>query len=238
MAASAAGEWQLSTGKLAGGLIGIFIVATGAGTWAAYSYSSTAAHLNRAALDQPGDLDLQIPNANAKGDRLAAPVPAAVAEQIAAVPVAASEPSPGPTSYAVAALTTTAVAPPKPRTEPYVESRRPAAAPEKSKRAEQRKLLLDDAQIASLRTRLKLTPTQEEFWPAIEVTLRDVIRAHARKSRRSASGTAPQIDVNSTEVQQLIAAATPLIMRLSEEQKREVRALARVMGLETVASRI
>ena len=98
-------------------------------------------------------------------------------------------------------------------------------APEKPKRGEPQKLLLDDAQIASLRTRLQLTPTQEEFWPAVEVTLRNVIRQHAR-SRKPHSNGAPQIDVNSPEVQQLISAAVPLIMRLSEEQKREVRQLA------------
>ena len=103
---------------------------------------------------------------------------------------------------------------------------------------EQQKLLLDDAQIAGLRTRLKLTPTQEEFWPAVEVTLRNVVRQHARKSRKPDPRGAPQIDVNSPEVQQLISAAVPLIMRLSEEQKREVRQLARIIGLETVASRI
>jgi hypothetical protein len=98
------------------------------------------------------------------------------------------------------------------------------------------KLLLDDAQIAALKGRLQLTPMQEEFWPAVEVTLRDVVRAHARNGRNARN--APKIDVNSAEVQQLIAAATPLIMRLSEEQKREVRQLARVMGLESVAQRI
>jgi hypothetical protein len=70
------------------------------------------------------------------------------------------------------------------------------------------------------------------------MTLRDVVRAHARRSRGFARGVAPQIDVNSAEVQQLINAATPLLMRLSEEQKREVRALARIIGLETVAARI
>ena len=65
-----------------------------------------------------------------------------------------------------------------------------------------------------------------------------MVRQHARKSRKPHPGVAPQIDVNSAEVQQLISAAVPLIMRLSEEQKREVRALARIIGLETVASRI
>jgi hypothetical protein len=46
------------------------------------------------------------------------------------------------------------------------------------------------------------------------------------------------IDVNSPEVQRLIWAAMPLLMRLREDQKREVRALARVIGMESVASQI
>ena len=229
MVGSASGERQLS--KLAAALVGIFIVATIAGTWTAYSYSYAAALLHNATTEQPDDAVLQTSNSETKGDRLAVTNSAVSVEHVAAVP----EPAPAPASYAVAALTTTVVEPSKPRIEP----RKPAAAPEKLKRVEQQKLLLDDTQIASLRTRLKLTPTQEEFWPAIEVTLREVIRQHARKSRRSPpNGVAPQIDVNSTEVQQLITAAVPLIMRLSEEQKREVRALARIIGLETVASRI
>ena len=103
---------------------------------------------------------------------------------------------------------------------------------------EQQKLLLDDAQISALRTRLKLSPTQDEFWPAVEVTLRNVVRQHARKTRKDNPRGATQIDVNSPEVQGLISAAVPLIMRLSEDQKREVRQLARIIGLETVASRI
>ena len=146
------------------------------------------------------------------------------------------EPPPPPAAFALAAVSTTAVEAPKPRIE--CRAAQAPAAPEKPKRAEQQKLLLDDAQIASLRTRLKLSPTQDEFWPAVEVTLRDVIRQHARKGRKHNPNGAPQIDVNSAEVQQLISAAVPLIMRLSEEQKREVRQLARIIGLETVASRI
>jgi hypothetical protein len=100
------------------------------------------------------------------------------------------------------------------------------------------RLLLDDAQISALRSRLKLSPTQEEFWPAVEVTLRNVVRQHARKTPKNGRGAPPPIDVNSPEVQQLISAAVPLIMRMSEAQKHEVRQLARIIGLHTVASRI
>jgi hypothetical protein len=37
-------------------------------------------------------------------------------------------------------------------------------------------------------------------------------------------------------VQQLKSAALPLIMRLSDEQKREVKSMAYIMGLESAAS--
>jgi hypothetical protein len=44
------------------------------------------------------------------------------------------------------------------------------------------------------------------------------------------------VDTNSAEVQQLKYAALPLIMRLNDDQKREVKSLAYVMGLGSVAS--
>jgi hypothetical protein len=226
----------LSKGKLAGALVCFFVIATTAGTWGAwnsYAVPSIPILLSAASFDRPNIQELQTSNTDAKSDRLAV-VTAAVANDDAPTQATA------PAGYSLASLDTTAVDPPKPRTEPRImEPRKPVAAtPEKPKRAEPQKLLLDDAQIASLRTRLQLSPTQDEFWPAVEVTLRNVIRQHARNSRKSPSGVTPQIDVNSAEVQQLISAAVPLIMRLSEEQKREVRALARIIGLETVASRI
>lgn len=229
------GVSQLSEGKIAGALVFIFFVATTAGTWAAWNAAPSIPGLigavnaagHDASNDPADERPLQASNADAKSDRLAAVSPLAFPQ-----PSAAAEPS--PTTFSLAAVSSTAVEPPQPR----IEMRKSVAvAPpekEKPKRADP-KLLLDDAQIASLRTRLKLTPTQEEFWPAVEVTLRDMVRAHARKTR---NGRVAQIDVNSPEVQQLINAAVPLIMRLSEEQKREVRALARIIGLETVASKI
>jgi len=44
--------------------------------------------------------------------------------------------------------------------------------------------------------------------------------------------------VKSPEVQRLIETAMPLIQQLSNDQKREVRQLVRIIGLETVAAQI
>jgi len=228
-------EYNLSKGKITAALICFFAVAMTAARWAAYSYAvpSIPLLLSSAAYERTGVRRPQTSNTDAKGDRLLTAADALPDRYAAATP----EGPPPPAAYALAAADPTAFDPAKPR----IELRKPAAVDkpaDKPKRAAE-KLLLDDAQIAALRSRLKLTPPQEEFWPAIEVTLRNVVQQHARRLRRTdpRHGT-PQIDVNSPEVQQLIAAATPLIMRLSEEQKREVRQLARIIGLETVASRI
>ena len=44
------------------------------------------------------------------------------------------------------------------------------------------------------------------------------------------------IDFDGPEVQRLKSVALPLIMSLSEDQKREVKSLAHVMGLDGVAA--
>jgi hypothetical protein len=101
--------------------------------------------------------------------------------------------------------------------------------------------VLNDAQIASIKQRLRLTAEQEQMWPAVEAALRKIVytktamnpQAHAAQS----SGSTPAyIDPGSAEVRQLKSAALPLIMRLNDDQKREVKMLAYVMGLEGMAS--
>jgi hypothetical protein len=101
--------------------------------------------------------------------------------------------------------------------------------------------VLNDAQIASIKQRLKLTAEQERMWPAVEAALRKIVytrNAMNPQTRAAQSGGSPTayIDPSSAEVQQLKSAALPLIMRLNDEQKREVKMLAYVMGLEAVAS--
>jgi len=58
----------------------------------------------------------------------------------------------------------------------------------------------------------------------------------ARESNPNA--TPAQLDPDSAEVQQLKSAALPLLFQLREDQKEEVRKLARIIGLEKVAAAI
>jgi hypothetical protein len=98
--------------------------------------------------------------------------------------------------------------------------------------------LLSDVQIAGIKERLKLSPDQESYWPGVEKALRAIARKiHSTRQADPAAGTLP-IDPDAEEVQQLKSAAMPLLFQLREDQKREVRALARIIGLEKVASMI
>ena len=98
--------------------------------------------------------------------------------------------------------------------------------------------LLSDVQIAGIKERLRLSSSQESYWPAVETALRAVARKiHAtRKADPNTSGL--PIDPDAEEVQQLKSAAMPLLFQLREDQKQEVRTLARLIGLEKVASMI
>ena len=97
--------------------------------------------------------------------------------------------------------------------------------------------VLDDAQIASIKTRLHLTPDQERMWPAVEAALRNM--AYKRTQQAAARGAARNgqaAAVDPEAVEGLKSAAVPLIMSFSSEQKEEVRSLAHVMGLDQLAS--
>jgi hypothetical protein len=98
--------------------------------------------------------------------------------------------------------------------------------------------LLSDAQIAGIKDRLKLTSSQQYYWPPVEKALRAVARKiHAKRQADPAASDTP-IDPDSDEVQQLKSAAMPLLFQLREDQKNEVRSLARIIGLDKVAAMI
>ncbi len=98
--------------------------------------------------------------------------------------------------------------------------------------------LLSDDQIAGIKERLKLSSSQESYWPAVESALRAVARKIHATRQTAPNATGMPIDPDAEEVQQLKSAAMPLLFQLREDQKREVRALARLIGLEKVASMI
>jgi hypothetical protein len=123
---------------------------------------------------------------------------------------------------------------------PWVGQPQPAA-PSKPKQAARHQsacTILSDEQIASVKERMKLTPYQAQYWPAIETALRKIGAKLNRNAKGSAEVTAASIDPDSQEVQDLKNAAFPLLFTLSDDQKREVRTLARVIGLDAVASAI
>jgi len=120
----------------------------------------------------------------------------------------------------------------------------PAAAPKPTKavvakpQPQKNYALLSDVQIAGIKDRLKLSASQESYWPAVETALRAVARKiHAGRQANPTAAGVP-IDPESAEVQQLKSAAMPLLFQLREDQKNEVRTLARIIGLEKVASMI
>ncbi len=98
--------------------------------------------------------------------------------------------------------------------------------------------LLSDVQIAGIKERLKLSSEQESYWPPVESALRAVARKIHAKRQVDPGATGVPIDPDSEEVQQLKSAAMPLLFQLREDQKSEVRSLARIIGLEKVASMI
>jgi hypothetical protein len=97
--------------------------------------------------------------------------------------------------------------------------------------------LLDDGQIASIKKRLNLTPSQERMWPAVEAELRKLSFAQPPQEKAAKGKAKPPatIDLSSTELERLKNAAAPLIMSFSADQKDELRTMARITGLEKFA---
>jgi hypothetical protein len=101
--------------------------------------------------------------------------------------------------------------------------------------------VLNDAQIASIKRRLNLTPDQERMWPSVEAALRNL--AYAKDSQsphkggaRDAAQAVASIDPASPDVQNLKSAAFPLIMSFSDNQMRELQDITRVAGLDKLVS--
>ena len=159
---------------------------------------------------------------------------------------AAFEPSAVAPAVAAPAVKADAKIETKPETKPAAPTRSIATTAPQRKPAAKKKdsgELFNDAQLASIKTRLKLSDYQEQYWPPVETALRAIGQAvaHGTPPRTTALGYAnesrlAQIDPDGPEVQQLKSAAFPLIMSMNDDQKQQVRMLAHVMGLERVAS--
>jgi hypothetical protein len=139
-------------------------------------------------------------------------------------PVYSAAPEPPPATAALPPPDEAAASPPPPK---RVAQPHPALVSHN---------LLNTAQIASIRDRLKLTSYQDRLWPPVESALRDIDLGKDPKAKTAkGDARAAAIDPNSPPVQRLKSAAVPLIMSFNEDQKQEVRTMLRLMGLESMA---
>jgi hypothetical protein len=152
------------------------------------------------------------------------PLPAQVAVQVAA-PAARVAPAPSPRKADAKSAP--------------VQARSELKSAETTRNGNRPGFVLNDAQIASIKARLHLSPDQEQMWPAVEAALRNIAYAKGHDGRRhNGADTADvaSLDPYGPEVQGLKSAAVPLIMSFNEEQRSEVRSLAHVMGLDQLAT--
>jgi hypothetical protein len=188
-----------------------------------------------ASIQTPASVQAPVSNKENKKDRLAVVSYALAAYEPPQTTAALSE----PLRQAYASTAPADIGLPK-ELAPVVVAPAPPPKPKAAAKPQPQKnyALLSDVQIAGIKDRLKLSASQESYWPPVETALRAVARKiHAgRQANPSAAGV--PIDPESAEVQQLKSAAMPLLFQLREDQKSEVRTLARIIGLEKVAAMI
>jgi hypothetical protein len=138
----------------------------------------------------------------------APPETAAKTEPPAAAQTARAAPAPAPAKMALASA-----------------SSRPAPKPRSN-------AVLNDSQIASIKRRLSLTPDQERYWPAVEAELRKMEYKKGQGTRTAS------VDMSKVDVEGLKSAGFPLVMSFSDDQRRELKSLAHLLGLENVMSGI
>jgi hypothetical protein len=87
------------------------------------------------------------------------------------------------------------------------------------------------AQIRQIKASMNLRPDQEQYWPQVDAVLRELAKQFAAQK---AGGK--KVAIGAAEAQRLYWAAGPLVMSMTEEQKQEIRRIARAMGLAQIAS--
>ncbi|KRR10754.1 hypothetical protein [Bradyrhizobium valentinum] len=177
-----------------------------------------------------------VSNKESKKDRLAVVSYAAAAYEPPQTTAALSE----PLRQAYASTAPVDIGLPKEVAPPAAAQAAPQAKPKAVAKPQPQKnyALLSDVQIAGIKDRLKLSASQESYWPPVETALRAVARKIHAGRQANPNATGVPIDPESAEVQQLKSAAMPLLFQLREDQKSEVRTLARIIGLEKVAAMI
>jgi hypothetical protein len=98
--------------------------------------------------------------------------------------------------------------------------------------ADHRPTVFNDAQIVSIKRRLNLTKKQEQYWPAVEAELRRLAWKKQADQKGPGRRQLVALDVNSVDVAKLQSTTAPLLMSFNDEQKRELRMLAHLAGMQ------
>lgn len=93
--------------------------------------------------------------------------------------------------------------------------------------------LLNEAQIASIKERLNLTPDQQKLWPSVEAALRSVAWRGNPDKLGSKSAT-----LDRKGVEKLKVALIPFLKTLNAAQKDELRMIAHLVGIGHFASKL
>jgi hypothetical protein len=130
------------------------------------------------------------------------------------------------TAYSLASASTASV--PAVREARVAPVAAPAPAPKPPEQA------FSVGQIAKIKQSLHLTAEQEQYWQPVEAELREI----GRRLPPMAPGQKLKVNISAAAAQRLYWAAGPFLMSLREDQKQQVRRLAKSLGLEQVASLI
>ena len=217
----------------------ICFLVVGAAVTAILARDSVPMALPQLAAASTAAVQAPVSNKEGKKDKLAVVSYATAAYEPPQTTAALSE----PLRQAYASTAPADLGLPKEVAPPAATAALPVAPPPKPKvvakpQPQKNYALLSDVQIAGIKDRLKLSASQESYWPAVETALRAVARKIHAGRQANPNATGVPIDPDSAEVQQLKSAAMPLLFQLREDQKNEVRSLARVIGLERVAAMI
>ena len=163
-------------------------------------------------------------------------VPASAPVATAAAPAVEPLPKAKPAVHAASAPAAAAAASAQPKLALASATTKPAvAAAPKPRRSN---AVLNESQLVSIKKRLNLTPDQERYWPAVEAELRKMEYTKTADNKSTQGTRAASIDISKVDVQGLKSAGFPLVMSFSDDQRRELRSLAHLLGLESVMSGI
>lgn len=115
-------------------------------------------------------------------------------------------------------------------------------APEMVGQAHAQGVVITEGHIATLKAALNLTPAQERHWAPVESALRALARQSsageddqdgwAQRARRKVAS----VGASAAGLRRVMASARPLIRTLDSEQKQQAIALARSLGIHSIAS--